>query len=307
MMELFQTISEFDTICVFRHINPDGDANGSQFGIKSFIEHKFPEKKVFAFGIENNPTFFPKCTHEEVDFSNALAIVTDTANHERIDGEGYKECAKIIKIDHHPIVDNFGDINYVDEKACATCEVIGKMFMESNEILTKETATYLYCGLLTDSQKFSIPSVTQDTFKVAAYLLSFGVDIQLCNQKMFSSTVKEFQFETYIRSNVQYVNEHIAYIIVNIEDYEKFGLTFEQAKSKVFVLSNVDEIDMYCLFTQASDTTYNGSLRSKKVTINDIAAHYHGGGHKLASGVKKLSMDDIHSLLNELEIRYNEK
>lgn len=304
--KLFDLIEKFDTICIYRHVNPDGDANGSQFGMKKLIEQLYPEKKVYALGNENKPTFFPSCYHDPIDFSEALAIVCDTANRERIDGEGYDQCKMIVKIDHHPIVDDYGDFTIVDEKACATCEVISQMLMEHHIQLSKEAATYLYCGLLTDSQKFSINSVSEKTFQVAAYLSSFQINLQLINQKMYAGNLKEFRYETFLRSKAEFIEERIAYIIADQNDYEQFQLTFEKAKEKVFVLANIEEIEIYCLFTQKSDQTYTGSLRSKNTVMNDIAASYHGGGHKLASGVKNLTLEDIHSLLEDLLKRYHE-
>lgn len=304
--QVIELIEQFDTICIFRHILPDGDANGSQFGIKSWIENKYPEKKVYALGKERENTFFPSCWHEEIDYSNALAIVCDTSNHERIDGEGYSKCGKIVKLDHHPVVDNYGDINVVDEMACATCELIGALLMDQNEMLTLETATYLYCGLLTDSQKFSIPSVTKRTFRVAAYLVSFGVDIQKCNQKMFSNNLVEYEFESYIRTKVQFVEDGLAYVITNIHDYEQFGLTFEKAKEKVNVMANVDEFEVYCLYTEQSEGLYSASFRSKRTVLNDIAAHFGGGGHNFASGAKNLTIDDIYKANQELIDRIRE-
>lgn len=298
--KLLELIDKYDTICVARHVNPDGDANGSQFGIVTYLQENYPNKKIYPLGIENKKTFFPPCYHGEVDFSCALAIVCDTANRERIDGEGIDQCKEIVKIDHHPVVDNFGSLNIVDEKTCATCEIIARMMMEAGVKLSKLNATYLYCGLLTDSQRFSLPSVTPKTFEIASYLLSFGVDIQLCNRKMFMGNLDDYQFETYIRSKIQIVDGHLAYIVVDQHDYEQFNLSFQKAKEKIYVLANVEEFEIYCLFTQDMDGSYVGSLRSRKTLINDVAAKYHGGGHQFACGVKKLNKEMIVKIVSEL-------
>ena len=305
--EIIEMIEQFDTICVFRHILPDGDANGSQFGIKSWIENRYPDKKVYALGKENPDTFFPQCYHGELNYSKALAIVCDTSNRERIDGEEQAfQCAKIIKIDHHPVVDSYGNVNIVDDTTCAACEVIGQMLMDHNEVLTPETATYLYCGLLTDSQKFSIPTVSERSLRIASYLVGFGVDIQMCNLKMFSSNLKEYEFESYIRTKVQFVEDGLAYIIADIKDYEQFDLTFEKAKEKVNVMANVNEFEVYCLYTEQTAGKYAASFRSKKTTLNDIAAHFGGGGHNFASGAKDLTLEDIKKVNQELIERIHE-
>lgn len=305
--KLIQKIEQYEIICVYRHTLPDGDANGSQFGIKTWIENRYPHKKVYALGIENQETFFPACWHETLDFENALAIVCDTANHQRIDNDSYARCKEIVKIDHHPVVDDYADFSIVNEKACATCEIISQMLMEANEPLTSVTATYLYCGLLTDSQRFSLPNVTQKTFEIAAYLSRFGIDIPLINQKMFSSNLIEYRFETYLRSKLKMIGNHLAYIIIEKEEYERFGLTFQKAKEKVFIMNHVNEFEIYCLFTEQPEGNFAGSLRSRNTKLNDIAALYHGGGHNFASGVKNLSRIQIDELLLLLEKRFNDE
>lgn len=298
--KIIEYIEQYDTICIYRHVFPDGDAKGSQFGVKSWIEHKYPNKKVYAFG-ENTPnSFFPDCDSVAIDFTHALAIVTDTANHERIDGEGWDKCDKIIKIDHHPVVDSYGDLNIVDDCACAASEIVANLFMEHNEQLSLETATYLYCGIIADSQKFSIPSTTNKTLKVASYLVEFGIDIQNCNLKMFSDTKQRFEYKAFLRTKVCYQEPGFAYIIANIEDYEKFGLDFDGAKNTVSIMANVEEFEMYVVYTEQTKGSYSGSFRSKNTTLNDVVARYGGGGHNFASGAKNLSLEDIERLNMEL-------
>ena len=174
--QIKEVIEQYEIICIYRHVFPDGDAKGSQFGLKTWIESKYPNKQVYAIGQDTPNSFFPNCYHGEVEFEKALAIIVDTANHQRIDGEGWNQCDKIIKIDHHPAIDQYGALNFVREEACAASEIIGEMFMEANEQLSKESATYLYCGLIADSQKFSIPTTTSKSLQVASYLIDFGVD-----------------------------------------------------------------------------------------------------------------------------------
>lgn len=304
---LISYLERYDTILIFRHTMPDGDALGSQFGLKHFILHHYPDKKVYALGKrEKLKSFFPASDSFEGDCHHALAIVLDTANHERIDDERYLSCKEILKIDHHPIVDNYGQDNLVEVSASATCEILTKMFMEAQAPLDAQAATYLFCGLIADTQQFSISSVSSLTFACASYLSQFQVDIRLCNEKMFSSTLQEYQYEALLKNKVQIINQHLAYCIANLEDYENSHLSFVQAKDKVYVMGKVADFEMYCLFTQDETGTYQGSLRSKRIQLNDIAAKYHGGGHAFASGVKNLTLDQIHCLLNELNQRIKE-
>lgn len=301
---LISYLERYDEILIFRHTMPDGDALGSQFGLKHFILSHYPKKKVYALGARPKPkSFFPISDEYDGDCNQALAIVCDTANVERIDDERYAKCKEIIKIDHHPIVDNYGVENLVNVHASATCEILAQMFHSAAVSLTKETATYLFCGLIADTQQFSIPSVTSLTFECAAYLSKAGVDVRLCNEKMFSSTMEEFKYEAILKNKVEIIDQQLAYVIANRTDYELCHVPFTQAKDKVHVMGKVADFEMYGLFTEDEEGIYQGSLRSKQIPLNDIAAHYNGGGHALAAGVKNLTIEDIQSLLNELNQR----
>ena len=66
-------------------------------------------------------------------YKDALVIITDTGNTERIDGEFYTEGALLMKIDHHPDADPYGDIKWVDTGASSTSEMITSLFEEGKK------------------------------------------------------------------------------------------------------------------------------------------------------------------------------
>lgn len=303
--DFFEIIEKYETIALFRHVFPDGDALGSQFGLKLWLQAAYPDKKIIALGDgEGKDSFFPNSdVISDNEMKQAAAIILDTANSDRIDDQRYKLCNTIIKIDHHPVVESYGDLNIVEESASSTCEVLTKILMSADKSCSKEAASYLYCGILTDSQKFSIPSVSTQTMKCAAWLCAQGIDIAGLNHQMFAVDLKSFKFDAYLKNSCTVVNDKLIYKIIEQEEYERFGLTFTEAKDKVNAFAGISGIEVWALFTHnpnEEDHLYNGSLRSYRKTINDIASDYHGGGHKLASGVKKLTKQDIDELLSRL-------
>ncbi len=300
--QIIQLIEQYDTICIYRHILPDGDAKGSQFGMKSWIQNRFPNKNVYAIGDNSPNSFFPDCDCVEIDFSKALAIVVDTSNKERIYGEGWDKCDKIIKIDHHPVVDSYGDINIEDPNTCAACEVIGQLLMDNGEKLTLETATYLYAGMVADSQRLSIPTTTPRSLRVGAYLLEHGVDVLLCNLKMFAKSKLKYEYESYLRTKTVYVEPGLAYTIATMEDYEKFGLDYMSAKDAVGIMAYVNEFEVWVLYNEQAPGKFAVNYRSNKTKVNDIAAHFGGGGHEFAAGAKELTYEQIQEN-NELLVK----
>lgn len=305
---LFDLVEQYEIITIYRHVSPDSDALGSQFGLKQWITDTYPNKKVYALGSDNGSkesNFPPIDKASDEDIKSSLAIILDTANSARIDDERWSLAKCKLKIDHHIIVEEFADVEVVDDLFGATCEILAYMFETHNIKLSSTCAQYLYGGLIADTLRFSISTITPRTLRTAAYLLEAGVDIAKANESNFSTSLKLYRYENYIRSTCTILEGHVAYSIIRKEDYEQFGLTFNEAKEKVFVMGGVHEFEAWALFVEKEkdeqgNCLFNGSLRSKKKTINDIANKYHGGGHRFACGVKGLNEDDIERLLQDL-------
>lgn len=314
MNSIFELIQKYDIITIYRHISPDADALGSQFGLKQWIIDSYPDKQVYALGKDDGS----KCSHfpgsdvvDDETIRHSLAIILDTANQDRIDDARWKTAAYRLKIDHHIFVETFADEEYIDDRSGATCEILGTLLMNEGYQISSTAAQYIYSGLIADTLRFSIPTTTSQTLRTAAYLLDHGVDVQKSNEENFSTSMQQFQYENYLRSSCKVLGGKIAYSIVHKEDYEQFGLSFNEAKEKVFVFGGVHEFKAWALFVEKETDEqgmlrYNGSLRSRNTTINDIAMRYNGGGHRFACGVKNLSDKDIECILQEILNRINE-
>lgn len=304
----FQLVEQYDVITIYRHIAPDGDALGSQFGLKQYLLDTYPHKQVYALGYDgagSKAHVYPQsdqCEDEVV--KQSLAIVLDCANAPRIDDQRYQTAQKVVSIDHHIICDHFADVEIIYDLCGATCEVLTGIFVQNNIQVSKQVAQYLYMGFIADTLRFTIPTMTSQALHFAAYLVDCGANPHAACEAQFSTSLKSYRFENFLRSNIQIVNDHLAYVVVSKADYEAYGMTFQEAKEKVFVMGGVNEFKVWALFTQKADgTLYNGSLRANQILINDIASNYRGGGHRYACGVKDLTKDDIQKLLNELEER----
>lgn len=311
---LFELVEQYDIITIYRHVSPDADALGSQFGLKQWIQEAYPEKQVYALGNDagSKQSMYPgmDVVSDEL-VAASLAIILDTANAARVDDARWSTAAFTLKLDHHIIVEKFADVEVVEDLFGATCEMLAYMFEQKQLTLSALCAQYLYGGIIADTLRFSIATIKPRTLRTAAYLLEMGVDVKKANEDNFSTSYRLYRFENYIRNNAQLMEGHVAYIIINREDYERFDLTFNEAKEKVFVMGGVDEFEAWALFTEKERDAngrriYNGSLRSKNRTINDIANKYQGGGHRFACGVKGLYEETIQELLMDLCERIKE-
>lgn len=307
---LLETIESYETITIFRHVNPDCDAVGSQLGLKNWLKDNYPNKKVYALGHQKctqgewpNPD---KC--EDDIIKSSLAIVVDTANEDRVDDERFHLADKIIKIDHHPNKEPFGDMMFVNEEAAAVCQILTAFFHSNKDKeLSKQTAEYLYRGLLTDTLNYTTSNTTPETLELGGVLASRGIDLSKISHDVFDNSLRGYKFTGYLISNTQIKNEHLGYVIIPRKEYMKYGFSASDARSFVGKLGNVKDFDIWCIFTEKKDDDgnilYDGSLRAKSLQVNDVAEKYGGGGHKQAAGVKNLTQENLEDVLNTLASR----
>lgn len=160
----------------------------------------------------------------------------------------------------------------------------------------------MYSGLLTDTLCFRTSNTTANTLKMASILTSYDLPIAELNRMLFDQKLDEFKFGTYIRNNVKMIQNQIAYLIISHDTLEQYKIESSKARSMIDELGHVKEFKVWIIFTEElhEDGTidYSASLRSKTIPVNDVAQKYGGGGHLNASGVKKLSYEQIHEMLD---------
>ncbi len=303
---LLEEIEKASVITIFRHENPDCDAVGSQYGLKNWIEENWKDKQVYACGMDAcTQGIWPELeTLDDDVIRQSLAIVLDTANAERVDDKRFETAKKIIKIDHHPNREPFGDVMYVFDKAAATCEILAS-FMKacSHQKVSTETASYLYKGLLTDTLNYTTSNTTADTLEAGAFLAGFHIDIPSIGHELWDRSEAEWKFDGWVRSHVQIYGDHIAWCRVTLEDLARWHMDAHEARTFVNAYANVHEFEIWAIFTEVErngEIVMDGSLRSRTVVINGVAEKYQGGGHKNACGVKNLNDESLAHLLADL-------
>lgn len=299
--DFLSEIENADTIVLFRHILPDPDAYGSQLGLKTWLQKKYPDKTVLAAGKGCEEYPMDEISDEQIE--NALAIILDSSTSQRVDDDRWKKAKRSIRIDHHVPVEEFGDLAYVDEDATATCEILALILDELGEKIPTEAAQLLYEGLIADNIRFSVNKTSPDSFAAGAYLISQHVDLAKANTRIFAGSYHDFIYENKVRQTA-YRAGNALISVMGVQDYLSCGHTFSSAKDKVYVLSNIDDIEVWALFTQMEDGIhYSASLRSRTIPIRDIAVEFGGGGHDCASGIKNLTSAQVSEISARLAER----
>ena len=307
MRAVLEKIKEYDRIFIFRHIRPDGDCVGSSKGLCEILRLSFPEKDVRVVDWQRCDYLdFLGIEEESVEdplYPDALAIVIDTATSERISNQKFSLCREVVKIDHHIPVENYGVINWVEEHSSSACEMIARFYLEfKNELkINERAATLIYTGMVTDSGRFRFRSVSGDTMRAAAAMLEAGVDTDRLYANLYIDDFDQLKFKAHVYNKMKITENGVAYIHVTSRMQEQFALTAEKASACVSYLDSIRGSLIWLAFIDNADGTIRVRLRSRFVTINEIAEKYRGGGHDCASGATLLKKSEIRKLLADAD------
>ncbi len=316
MLNLMKTvlaeIEANDKIIIFRHKRPDGDAIGSTKGLLTILRETYPEKEIKLINFDFSD-YLAFLGGEDADvgdefYSNALGIVLDTATKDRISNPKFALCKKLIKIDHHIPVEDYGDINLVIEDKSSCCELITEFYYVNRDKLkiTKEAATYLYVGMVTDSGRFRFRSVSGDTMRLAGMLLDMGIDVDTIYANLYMKDFADFKFESYVYEKMSITESGVAYIHVDEEIEKEFNLTSESASAAVGYMDSIKGSLIWMAFIDNGDGSTRVRLRSRFVTISELAEKYHGGGHACAAGATVYSLEEMNNLIADADARLAE-
>jgi phosphoesterase RecJ-like protein len=299
--EILATIKEYDKIIIFPHGRPDGDAIGTSFGLKDILVSSFPKKDIHVAGESSEFTSFLGVPEQLEDdaFKDALAICVDTANSTRLADQRFKSCDKIIKIDHHINVEDYGHINYVDTTRPAAALIILDLLLafEDELTMTKEGAQALFFGILTDTGRFKYDGVNDVTFRNVASLFGYGLVPREVYNYLDTRTEELTRFKGFMLQNYQKTENGVAYFKVLPEYLDKFNVTLEEASSLVNELGYFKDCPVWLLFAEYEEQIVRARMRSKGPAINELANQFDGGGHKMACGANLGTWDRAEELL----------
>ena len=226
MNDILEKIQAYDTIIIHRHQNPDPDAIGSQVGLRDLLRAHFPQKRVLATGYDE-PTLTWLAEMDDVkdeNYEGALVIVCDTANTPRIDDKRYTTGDFLIKIDHHPNDDAYGDLLWVDTDSSSTSELIALFAKELDLELPVSAARLLYAGIVGDTGRFLYPATSTRTFELAAFLRSIPFDFTALARQMDTINLKTAKLQGYVYDHLE-IDEHgAARVTLTQELLKKFDL-----------------------------------------------------------------------------------
>lgn len=288
--KIYSEIKSHKKIIIHRHKRPDLDSIGSQMALYEYIKLNFPNKEVYAGTQDNYSGYEFIGNHTVISpnmYNNALVLVVDTANFERIDAKLDTGRNTIIKIDHHPNETPYGNIVYVEDFRSSTAEVLFYMFKHWNEVndfkLSKEICFPLFCGIYGDTGGFKFQNTKSDTFGALSEIMKYDIPFEETVLRLQAYDEDIVRMVGYAYQNIT-IEDNVGYIIFDKQFQEMHNTTPAKLSNVVNFLGTFANLKAWVVFNEY-DNFIRVNMRSKgSIDISKVAMQYNGGGHKNASG-----------------------
>jgi phosphoesterase RecJ-like protein len=276
------------------HVNPDGDELGSMLGLALGLAPLGQSITLLSQdGVPEILRFLPGAALVQQTTNLAefdLAVVLDSGDLNRV-GAGVlpiiARAQRVIDIDHHVLAGAFGDIRVLHAQAASTSEIVYALLQALEIPITREVATCLFTGVITDTGSFRFQNVTPNTFLVAADLLNAGAPPAYISENVFEN--RTFAATKLLGHALAALSEaaegRVVWTRITAQDFAELGATDEDTEGVVNYARGVRGALVGLLFREMADGKIRVSLRShEKVNVAEIAQSFGGGGHRMAAG-----------------------
>ena len=302
---ILEQIKNHHRIIIHRHKSPDGDALGSQIGLKHILMDNFPDKEIYAVGDDaGHYAFMEDSTMDEIDdslYADALAIVLDTSAKHLISDERYPTAHATARMDHHIFVETICDTEVTDTSYESCCGLVTAFALECGLRLSPLSAKSLYTGMITDSGRFRYDSTSAQTFRLAAALMEQEFDTNDIYRNLYADDLSRIQLKAQFALKIKLTECGVAYIYTTKEELAALNADiFSISRGMVGTMSDIKGVSIWVNFTE-TDNGVLCELRSNRYNINPIAVRYGGGGHAKASGATVANKEIAMQMLSDLD------
>jgi len=304
--EIKKTIQSLDRFLITTHINPEGDAIGSQLFICRMLKKMGKRCKMLNCDpVPPNLNFLPGADkiglyrggNVDIDKFDAF-IILDCADAERLGALGrfVSSARKTINIDHHPSNSMFADLNWIDPSASSVGEMAYALMEHCGVKPDYGLSLLAYVAIVTDTGSFRHSNTTFVTHKTASALLKNGIKPDQVYSRLYeNNSLSRLQITGIGFSNLK-IEDSIIWSQIRPDDLKRTGAAEDELEGFIDMLKTVQNIKVAIVFQEQAGGIIKVSFRSKdkKIDVDKIASVFGGGGHKMASGCKiKGSLDTV--------------
>ncbi|MDD2866605.1 MAG: bifunctional oligoribonuclease/PAP phosphatase NrnA [Candidatus Omnitrophica bacterium] len=293
--DVAHAIREAKRIALCVHMFPDGDALGSMAGLALALKRL--KKDVTLFSPSALPARYRFLPHyssvrlKPVDSAPFdLAIALDCASWVQLGAfheDVFRKAGQAVEIDHHTFRKPFADLKIIDRKAAAVGEIVYRLVRMLGLAPDRQMAVCLLVSIIVETGSFRLPTITAQTFRICAELISQGVNYyELVEKSYWSRTRQEAMLLGICFSRVRFYNRgRLAVTYVRASDLKRLKASEEDVDPIADQIRTLKDIKAILLFRQMADGRWRVSLRSKGfVNVGQIAEEFGGGGHPDVAG-----------------------
>jgi len=308
--QILDKIKNYNRIILHRHNKPDGDAIGSQIGLKHILKENFPEKEIYVVGdTAGYLSFMEDAVMDEVDdalFSQALSIILDCGASKLISDDRYQKADGTIRFDHHLFCETIAELEVVDTSFESCCGLITDFAIQCGLKVPALAAQSLFTGMITDSGRFRYDSTSSRTFALASFLMAQGIDTNSIYNNLYAEDFESKKLRSQYVLKTQFTEHRVAYIYTTLEELNALNVdSFTISRGMVNTMGDIKGTDIWVNFTETEQGILC-ELRSNSYNINPIAVKYGGGGHKKASGATVQTKEEAMAMLQDLDTMIKE-
>jgi phosphoesterase RecJ-like protein len=294
--DLLRRIRQGNRFLLTSHINPDGDAIGSELGLARLLRQL--GKGAVVWNRDEMPAVYRPLPGSERVHSGAeppagfpekfdAVIVLECPSADRTGLEWHLAALPILNIDHHLGNQHYGVVNWVDSAAPAVGEMVYRLAQTLKVALDPEVANCLYTTLVTDTGGFRFSNATAIAFEAAASLVRDGAQPEQVSQWLYES--QPLAVVRLLGEMLQTLELHeggrIATVRLDPGMFQRAGAAAGDAEGLIDHVRSIAGVEAVGLVRRRDDGTNKVSLRSRgEVDIEKIARHHGGGGHRNAAG-----------------------
>jgi phosphoesterase RecJ-like protein len=288
-------LEQANRVLVASHIDPDGDAIGTQLAFAQYLrdmgksvvlvrDGEIPHKYRFLDGADK---ITPVEELDQIDVDTAIILECPTLERIGRASEHVSDDIAIINIDHHRDNDNFGAINWLNTEASSVGEMASEYFLAVDYPITRAVAEQLYTAIMTDTGRFRFSSTTKRAMEIAGLMIERGANPQkVCDLVYYDCRPEKLKLVGRVLNSVEFFRErqictlsmtHAMLAETDAEKSESEGVVDYTLFSRGVIVG--------VLFKESSPKETKASLRSKNgINVAEVASHFGGGGHFNAAG-----------------------
>jgi len=294
--EVLQQIRQGNRFLLTSHVNPDGDAIGSELGLARLLRsvgkgaviwnrdetpsvyRALPGAERIHVG-EEPPTGYP----EKFD----AVVVLECPSLDRCGLEEHFGDLPLVNIDHHMGNQHYGVVNWVDPAAPAVGEMVFRLAAGLKVALDEDVADALFLTLVTDTGGFRFSNATPEAFEAAAALVREGARPERVAGWLFESRPEASLrlLAEMLGSLELHADGRVASALLTADMYQRAGAHHSDAEGLIDYPRSIAGVEAVALVRDLAEDRCKVSLRSRgEVDVEKIARHHGGGGHRNAAG-----------------------